>query len=150
MKFAPFIFVILGYFTLIASTKGCGDLRAYTADIPAPSITASKAAARVRDGSAVLVDVREDREVRDGMAEPARWMPLSRMNDGDPIWDDFLNGLPKDKLVISYCASGKRAAKAARKMEARGYSVANMGGYSDWTGAGLPTKKPKFPPPPTK
>jgi len=96
------------------------------------------AAALVDKGSATLVDVREQDEVSAGMAKQAQWFPMSKMKEPD-AFKKFLATLPKGK-VIFYCAAGGRAGKAAEQAAALGYSVANMGGFKDWSAAGLPTK----------
>lgn len=95
----------------------------------------------LRQHKAVLVDVREWEEVKKGMAEPARWMPLSKIKSNDRMWTDFLATLPKDQLVVIYCHSGRRACLAASELEVRGYRTTIMGKYSDWTRAGLPVRR---------
>lgn len=124
------IFIIISVFAFVF-LQSCSK---------SPSITPKDTETQVREGSAILIDVREEAEIKLGMAEPAQWMPLSRMKDGDPMWDKFLNELPKDKLVIFYCVSGRRSGMAAQKAKAKGFNVGNMGGYRDWVKAGLPTK----------
>lgn len=109
---------------------------------PAKKISPQEANRRIQSGSAVLVDVRESDEIAGGMAKPARWMPISKMEEGNPKFDQFLNSLPDKKQLVFYCRSGNRSERAAQKMKSRGYEVFNMGGYSDWTGAGLPTREP--------
>lgn len=105
------------------------------------SIDATEANQVVRRQEGVLIDVRERNEAENGMASIARWMPLSKMENDDLMYVDFLNHLPKDKLIIIYCASGNRAKKAQRKLEDRGYRTANMGAFSKWKDAGLPIRK---------
>jgi len=124
------IFLIISVFALVF-LQSCTK---------SPSITPKEIETQVREGSAILVDVREEEEVKLGMAEPAQWMPLSKMKDGDPMWDKFLNELPKDKLVVFYCVSGRRSGIAADKTKTKGFNVANMGGFKDWVKAGLPTR----------
>ena len=80
-------------------------------------VTPADAAKRVADGKAVLVDVREAAE-----------------------WKDFLakNG---DKEIIVYCRSGRRSETVAGALAAKGLKVSNVGGFKDWTDAGLPVRK---------
>lgn len=144
------VLVVTGL-VLFITARSCREIQVFSAEssgvqdaVPALGevrmVSPHEVDAQVRSGAAVLVDVREENEVGDGMASPARWMPLSRMNPGDLIWMSFLNGINRKTLVIFYCRSGKRSEQAARKLSALGYSTANMGSYSSWVEAGLPTK----------
>lgn len=92
---------------------------------------------------AVLVDVREDTEIADGMAARAKWLPVSKIESDPAALDEFLKSVPKDKEIVFYCRSGSRAGSVAKQVAAKGYKVANMGGFHDWVAAGLPTEKPK-------
>ena len=112
---------------------------AWAGDAQVETIAPKAAAALVDKGAATLVDVREEEEVTSGMAKPAKWFPLSRVHSDPPAFKTFLAGLPKAKVVF-YCAAGGRSATAGEKAKALGYSVANMGGFSDWTAEGLPTR----------
>lgn len=102
-------------------------------------IDAKAAAALAEKGGATIIDVREEEEVTSGMAKPAKWFPLTKVRSDPAAYKAFLAKQPKGKLVF-YCAAGKRAGEAAEQAAALGYSVANMGGMSDWEAAGLPTK----------
>jgi rhodanese-related sulfurtransferase len=106
------------------------------------SISPEQANALVQKGAAILVDVREEEEVKAGMAAPARWMSLSSIKADESAFKAMLAGVPADQPVIFYCASGGRSGKAAQRAAELGHRAANMGGYSAWAGAGLPTKKP--------
>ena len=91
---------------------------------------------------AVLVDVREEDEVKDGMAADAQWMPMSKIEADDPAWVAFQKKLPKDKKIVLYCAVGGRAGRVAKMLSEKGFKTANMGGFASWVAAGLPVKKP--------
>jgi len=110
------------------------------ADAPKVEKIEPKAAAElVEKKQATLVDVREQDEVAAGMAKPAQWFPLSKVKSDPEAFKAFLAKLPKGKVVF-YCAMGHRAGEAAGKAAELGYTVANMGGFKDWSAAGLPTK----------
>ena len=96
----------------------------------------------IKNKKAILIDVRDDEEVQEGMAAPAVWLPLDKMEKDNPAWVKLLKYTPKNKKVVFYCAGGFRAAEAVKKMQKNGYQAFNMGGYSSWVKAGLPTKKP--------
>jgi rhodanese-related sulfurtransferase len=106
-------------------------------------MTPLEAYGMLRNDFAVLVDVREADELKDGMAAPAKWVPTSKIEKNDPEWQQFVAQLPKDKQIIFYCAVGVRAGKAAAKLAEQGFRTGNIGGYTDWLKAGLPTKKPQ-------
>jgi rhodanese-related sulfurtransferase len=102
----------------------------------------AEAFARVQRGDAVLIDVREQPELREGLAAPARWIATSHVAADDAPFEAFARALPRDKQLIFYCAAGGRAQRAAEKLAARGHRTANAGAYADWAAAGLPTREP--------
>lgn len=114
---------------------------ACTANAKVQSITPIEAEGLLRNNFAVLVDVREANEVRNGMAAPAKWFPVGKIESDATEWRDFLSKIPKDKMIIFYCRSGRRSGIAAEKTAAKGYKTANMGGFEAWQKAGLPTRK---------
>ena len=121
------------------SSLGTASCSSKAADVR--SISAREAYDLVRTDRAVLVDVREEGEVRNGMAEPARWFATTRAEDA-AAWNEFVAGLPRDKEIVLYCARGGRSQKVARKLVMAGFRASSSGGYGDWTDAGLPTRRP--------
>jgi rhodanese-related sulfurtransferase len=111
----------------------------FAAEIPA--IAPADAAKLVADGKAVLVDVREPAEwAESGVAAPAVLLAKSEFDAGRAgAWQDFLASA-KDKEIILYCRSGKRAGVLGAVLAAEGRKVANAGGFKDWQAAGLPVK----------
>lgn len=100
---------------------------------PYPSVPAARAAELVRDGGAVLLDVREDHEWRAGHAPGARHIPLGAL-------PDRLAELPDGVPLVTACAHGLRSARAARLLARTGREVYNLrGGMHAWAAAGLPT-----------
>jgi rhodanese-related sulfurtransferase len=110
---------------------------------PIAKISPAAAAQRVKDGSAVLVDVRERDELDGGMAEGARWYPMSSIEDDPKAYLKFISSLPADQTIVFYCAAGVRAGSAAEiARKELGRKTANLGGFKDWKNAGLPVKVP--------
>lgn len=105
-------------------------------------VTPTEAEKAVKDGAAVLVDVRESDEVAEGMAAPAQWMATSEIESNTPAWREFFRKLSREKEIILYCAAGGRSGWAAGYLESQGFQTANMGGYHGWVEAGLPVRKP--------
>ena len=96
---------------------------------------------QVKSGAAVLIDVREEEELREsGIAEGALWMPMSKMGEDDADWTAFKQNLPKDKPIFLYCRSGNRSGRVAEFLRLEGYDTNNLGGFKDWQAAELPTR----------
>lgn len=108
------------------------------------TLSPAAAAKLVADGKAVLVDVREPSEwVESGVAAPAVLLPKSEFDEGlIGEWKDFL-AKTGDKQIVLYCRSGRRSGTVAAALAAKGYKVANAGGFKDWQAAGLPVRSAK-------
>src|SRR5262245_23037881 len=107
------------------------------------AIAPAEAAQQVKAGQAVRCDVRERSEIDAGMAEGAHWYPTSSIKSDPDAFRKFLDTLPQDRTVVFYCASGVRSGKAAEIAAGEaGRKVANLGGFKDWQGAGLPVAVP--------
>lgn len=105
------------------------------------SIAPKDAAKLVAEGKAVLVDVREPAEWKEtGVAGPAVLLSKSDFDGDQKQWKEFLakNG---DKQVLLYCRSGGRSGAVAKALAEKGVKTANVGGFKDWTAAGLPVRK---------
>ncbi|GAB5559768.1 MAG: hypothetical protein SynsKO_14150 [Synoicihabitans sp.] len=102
------------------------------------------AAARVKAGTAILIDVREPDEWIPGVAAPAYLLPLSDLRSDRKKWGHVLKEA-KGKQLLLYCRSGGRSGQAAAILAKEGFQTANVGGYGDWKSAKLPTRKPDEP-----
>ena len=82
---------------------------------------------------AELIDVREKDERDDGYIASSRNIPYRMLALGA---DD----LPRDRLLVTICESGPRAAIAASILAARGFDARPVadGGIDDWQAAGKP------------
>ena len=86
---------------------------------------------------AVLVDVREPGEWKEGHVEGAISLPLSSLKNGGDK-SALEQELPKDKIVYTHCVRGNRALKAAKILEKLGYNVRPLkAGYEDLLTAGF-------------
>ncbi len=95
----------------------------------------------VADGKAVLVDVREADEWKDGHLADAKHLPLSDLKAGVPA-DTLKKTLPAGKVVYLHCAAGKRCLKAADLLKDKGYDLRPLKpGYEDLLKAGFPRAK---------
>src|SRR5262245_14342051 len=94
--------------------------------------------ARLNDQSAVLVDVREQKEWDDGHIRDAQLIPLSKLKV-DKQAEKLTKDLPKKKIVYCHCAAGVRALTAADILKKQGYDVRPLkAGYKDLLEAGFP------------
>jgi rhodanese-related sulfurtransferase len=93
---------------------------------------------RLKDKSAVLVDVREQKEWDEGHLQDASLIPLSKLKvekEAEKVTKD----LPKKKIVYCHCAAGVRALTAADILKKQGYDVRPLkAGYKDLLDAGFP------------
>ena len=81
---------------------------------------------------AVLLDVRESREWKNGHAPKARHIPLSQLGSR-------AKELPRNREILVVCRTGSRSARAAKMLSAQRGDVANVrGGMGAWQRQGLP------------
>lgn len=97
----------------------------------------------VAEKRAVVIDVREEAEVRaSGKAKGALNIPLSRLHlSADPNSGHFDKHLAQARkegqAVYLYCASGARSGRAAGMMRNYGFeNVHNLGNLSAWAQGG--------------
>lgn len=90
-----------------------------------------------RDDTIVL-DVRDDSEVREGTIGKAKHIPLKTLGQRLKELDKH-----RDKTVIAYCRSGNRSSQACRMLRKAGFDkVVNLrGGILAWHDANLPVRK---------
>ena len=55
-------------------------------------------------------------------------------------WKPFLEQ-NKGKQILLYCASGGRSKTVAAALAEKGLRTANVGGFRDWSRAGLPVRQ---------
>lgn len=72
---------------------------------------------------ALIIDVRSEGEYKSGHLEGSKNIPLDRLNSQ-------LSKLPKDKVIITCCASGMRSGSAQSLLERAGYTAYNGGGWT--------------------
>lgn len=84
------------------------------------------------DDNAVVLDVRTDAEVAEGIIENAIHIDIYKGQE----FVDEIEALDKSKNYYVYCRSGNRSGKACQIMEQLGFDNAyNLeGGMLEWTG----------------
>jgi rhodanese-related sulfurtransferase len=101
-------------------------------------ISATEARKQAEAGEAVLIDVREESDWREGHAEGATH--LSR----GVIELEIEEQIPDvTESIICYCGGGSRSALVAESLQKMGYeNVRSLsGGLRAWKEAGLPTER---------
>lgn len=100
----------------------------------------ARKSASLREQGAVLVDVREQDEVDQGIVPGAIHIPRGflEMRIEDAVRD-------RETPIVVYCAGGVRSAFAAEALGELGYRnvVSMAGGFSAWKAAGLPWRTPQ-------
>jgi len=99
------------------------------------SIDVTAARAAWERGPAVILDVRNSLEYRNGHIPGAMHIPASRLLRS-------LDDLPRDRPLLIHCAGGGRATSAASALAAHGFDnvVDVTGGFNAWLAAGSPTE----------
>jgi rhodanese-related sulfurtransferase len=106
-----------------------------------PAVTPEEAAAMP---DVVFVDLREASEIAaSGKVAGAVAIPRGLLEfKADPSHALHEKAMDPGKTVVTYCASGGRAALAAAMLQELGYTdVRHMGGFKDWAEKGLPVDK---------
>ncbi|MEJ2686112.1 MAG: rhodanese-like domain-containing protein [Gammaproteobacteria bacterium] len=86
---------------------------------------------------ALLLDVREEKEYREGHIGDAVHIPLAALAGRVDELEKH-----KDRPVVAYCRSGQRSARAGAMLRKQGFEVYNLGGgILAWQNANLPTTR---------
>ena len=103
---------------------------------PLPALNVSELSEKLKsDKQAVVVDVRQPEEYREGHIAGSKLIPLGELAKR-------ANELPKNKEIICVCASGSRSHSATKMLIDAGFTAINMnGGMFTWQRSGLPVKK---------
>ena len=100
-------------------------------------ITVQDAVHKIKNGDAVLIDVREPEEFKSEHIAYALSVPLSSLEGGFQMLD-----IPKDKAILFQCLKGSRGQMACERIQGLGSCenrIMNIeGGIEAWKEAGLP------------
>ena len=121
---------------VVAVVAGFLLLRPTLAGAASGGVAPTEAVRLMNREKAVVIDVSEPGEYATGHIVGSRNVPIGRL--------EVAPELPKNKSlpVVLVCASGKRAATAAKALQAKGYTqaVALAGGMAGWKAANLPVE----------
>ena len=122
-----------------------GGLTALAAEHTKDSVAVVKE--NLKKKQAVLVDVREPAEWKEGHLAAAISVPLSALKkgaDSEALAKALEQQIPKDRIVYTHCASGQRCKLAAGIIEKLGYDVRPLkAGYEDLLESGFPKAETK-------
>lgn len=89
----------------------------------------------------ILVDVRGAEEIKRAIGNENCKPYNLAWPDG---FRDISATVPKDRVIIIYCQSGRRAGRAANFLTASGYTIVhNAGGIGTWEGPTIPPSEIK-------
>ena len=95
----------------------------------------------IKDGKAVLVDVREQKEWDEGHIAGALFMPKSKL-DVEKEAAELAKKLDKNKIVYTHCKAGRRALACGEILKKQGFDVrALKPGYEELLKAGFEKAK---------
>lgn len=84
----------------------------------------------VQRGEAVMIDVREEDEIKSGKMKDAKWFPLSKVTD-DKNWKKEFTKMIDGKEIFLYCRSGRRSEKFIAILKENSITAKNIGGYEE-------------------
>jgi rhodanese-related sulfurtransferase len=100
----------------------------------AEHLTPDRAAELLADGTAQMIDIREDHEHEAGHVAGDRHIELPRLTDEAASLD-------RNRPVVVYCRSGSRSEVAADALQASGYDAYSLeGGFVAWLEKDLPAE----------
>lgn len=114
------------------------------ANAAVPKISPQDAAALIKGGNVLVVDVRDGLELLNtGKVQGAMHVARGLLEfKADPEAPSHDKAFDRDKTVIVYCASGGRSALAGKTLKDMGYKdVRNLGGFKDWAESGGAVEK---------
>lgn len=126
----PGLFAALGVIlALLALTTLRGRLQGFK------SVGPTEATLLINHQDAVVLDVREPSELKDGLILNAVHIPLAQVKDSLPKLEKY-----RDRPVIVGCRTGSRSQSACATLTKAGFSqVYNLrGGVMAWQNANLP------------
>ena len=104
-----------------------------------PASALNLSAFELESKNGLLVDVRTESEVADGMIATAKHVDFY-----GPNFLSEMEALGKNKPLYLYCRSGGRSAKALEMLKAAGFTRVHHleGGFMAWKASGKPSVQP--------
>ncbi|MCK5072546.1 MAG: rhodanese-like domain-containing protein [Bacteriovoracaceae bacterium] len=106
---------------------------------PPRMFSAPEALGQARNDFAVIIDIREGNEI-EKIAEPAVWIPESKIIQNSDKWKKFLKNTSKNKTLIFYANNSKQALKICILAGKKGFNTGYIKNWSEWINEKLPVK----------
>ena len=134
--FTNHLLLVMAFFAILAMLIG-GELRRRFSNVR--EITPGEATRMLNHENAIMVDMRSDKEYREGHIVNAMHTPADKNGTRGKL-EKY-----RDRSLIVYCRSGQQSAKLSGQLSKQGYtSVYNLkGGVLAWQQADLPLSKGK-------
>jgi rhodanese-related sulfurtransferase len=134
--FTNHLLLVMAFFAILAMLIG-GELRRRFSNVR--EITPGEATRMLNHENAIMVDMRSDKEYREGHIVNAIHTPVDKKGTSGKL-EKY-----RDRSLIVYCRSGQQSAKLSGQLSKQGYtSVYNLkGGVLAWQQADLPLSKGK-------
>ena len=101
------------------------------------SISAQEVAALMNHENAVVLDIRDSGEFKQGHIVDAINIPFNRLNSDMKLLDEH-----KEKPVILVCKLGQHSGSAGKQLKAAGFNVLRLqGGITEWQNNNMPLVK---------
>ena len=103
-----------------------------------PTISVEEAKKLLGRTDVVFLDVRDGTEVAGGKIKGALHVQRGLLEGKvDPASPGYVKEITPEKTLITYCASGGRAALSGQTLKEMGYTkVLNLGKFQDWKDGG--------------
>jgi phage shock protein E len=135
MRFLICALTMAGMLSLIGVRHAAAEEPMHTKD------TLDTVKQNLKDGKAVLVDVREQKEWDEGHIAGAVFMPKSKL-DVEKEAAELAKKLDKNKIVYTHCRAGRRALACGEILKKQGFDVrALKPGYEELIKAGFEKAK---------
>ncbi|MGC1511243.1 rhodanese-like domain-containing protein [Ketobacter sp.] len=123
----PFFVLLIGFF-LLESRRG------------GKTVSSAQLTNLINNEDALLIDVRDTKEYREGHITGARNIPFSKLKDSLAEIAQF-----KEKPVVVVCKMGQHAGAAGKILNTDGFKnvLRLKGGIATWSADGLPLVKGK-------
>jgi phage shock protein E len=132
---------LVGALTLAGVLSMAWFQRASAEDLTPTKDTLDTVKKNIKDGKAVLVDVREQKEWDAGHIEGAVLMPKSKL-DVEKEAAALVQKLDKAKIIYTHCRAGKRALACGEILKKQGFDVRPLKpGYEELLKAGFEKAK---------
>lgn len=136
LEFATNHPLLIGAFVAVLAIIIWTEARRFT--VGYQRVSPTDAVQLINHSDTLLLDVREDAELQQGMIEGAKHIPLGhlaqRIDELKPH---------RDKHIVAYCRTGSRSAQACGVLRKHEFEkVSNLsGGLMAWQSANLPVKR---------